>query len=42
MPTPEESAAAPGTVDPDVAESSEAAIERGARTRGAGRIGVDP
>jgi hypothetical protein len=40
MPTPEEEAAAPGSVDPDVAEAYEEAIERGAKTKGEGRIDV--
>jgi hypothetical protein len=40
MPTPEEEAAAPTSVDPKVAEDYEAALERGANTQGEGRIGV--
>jgi hypothetical protein len=39
-PTVEDAAAAPDHVDPDVAESFEAANERGAKTKGEGRIGV--
>jgi hypothetical protein len=40
QPTPEEDAAAPTEVDPEVAESYEEALERGANTKGEGRIGV--
>jgi hypothetical protein len=39
MPTPEEEAAAPTSVDADVAEAYEEALERGANTKGEGRIG---
>jgi hypothetical protein len=38
MPTPDEEAAAPTSVDPSVAEDYEAALERGANTKGEGRI----
>lgn len=41
MPTPEEEAAAPSDVDPDVAENYEAAAERGANAKGEGRITPD-
>jgi len=38
MPTPEEEAAAPTSVDADVSQAYEEAIERGANTQGEGRI----
>ncbi|MBL8777761.1 MAG: hypothetical protein JNK12_17600 [Acidimicrobiales bacterium] len=37
-PTPEEEAAAPTEVDPQVAEAYEAAMERGAAVKGEGQI----
>jgi hypothetical protein len=40
MPTADEEAAAPESVDRDVAENYEEAMERGANTKGEGRIGA--